>query len=211
MSHIHEIRAAIDTKLDAWEKQALALEARLTETKDKAADRLEEQKRRLREVLARVQAEVAKSKDLAGQTRAEVQAKLDHLREQLTLGKAEARDAFEQQRRNILDALAAFEASADEKLKGGAFESGKIWEDLVVKANALEAELDAFRTRFGSETAKQQARFEEKKQELMAKLAAFKNDFQARRHAIRTKADTFERDFAAGLEGIKAAFRKLFE
>jgi len=45
----------------------------------------------------------------------------------------------------------------------------------------------------------------------MAKLAAFNEDFQARRHAIRTKADTFEREFAAGLEGIKAAFRKLFE
>lgn len=211
MSRISEIRASIDRKLDAWEKQALALEAQLTETKDKAADRLEEQKQQLRGVLARVQAEVEQSKELAGQTRVEVQTRLEHLRVQLALGKAEARDAFEEQRRTILDALAAFEAIADQKVKGAAFESGKIWEDFVGKANALEAELDAFRIRFEFEKAKQQARFEDKKQELTAKLEGFKKDLQARRQAVQAKADTFERELASGLDQIRRAFRQLFQ
>jgi len=211
MSRIKELRASIDKKLDALEHQALALEAQLTQTKDQALQRLEQRKQQLRDVLKQVQAEVQKSKEVAEQAKAEVQAKLDHLQVQLALGKAEVRETFEEQRTKILKALNEFETIADQKLKGAAFESGKVWEDLVSWASTLEAEFEALKGRFESEKAKQQVMLESRKQELLAKLQVFKDQLKEKRRLVQAKADTFELDLREGLDQIKTAFRRLFE
>ena len=156
MSRIKELRASFDKKLDALEYQALALEAQLTQTKDQAAQRLEQHKEQLRDLLKQVQTDVQKSKDMAEQAKFEVQAKLEHLQVQLALGKADARDAYEEQRVNILKALNEFESVAEQKLKGAAFESGKVWDDLVGRTSKLDAEFEALKGRFDSEKTKQQ-------------------------------------------------------
>ncbi|HLZ32696.1 MAG TPA: hypothetical protein VKP13_01675 [Nitrospira sp.] len=211
MSRIKELRASIDKKLDALEHQALALEAQLTQTRDQTLQRLEQRKQQLREVLEQVQTEVRKSKEVAAQAKTEVQAKLEHLQVQLTLGKADARDTFEEQRKKILNALTEFESVADRKLKGAAFESGRLWEDLVGRASGLEAEFEALKSRFEGEKAKQQDALESKKQELLAKLHLYKDELKERRKAVQAKAGGVELDLRDGLDRIKTAFRKLFE
>jgi len=211
MSRIKELRASFDKKLDALEHQALALEAQLTQTKDQAMQRLEQRKQQLRDLLNQVQTDVQKSKDIAEQAKTEVQAKLEHLQVQLALGKADARDTFEEQRTKILNALNEFESVAEQKLKGAAFESGKVWEDLVGRTSSLEAEFDALKGRFENEKAKQQVALESKKQELLTKLVLFKDQLQAKRVVVEAKADVFETDLREGLDHIKAGFKKLFE
>ncbi len=211
MSRIKELRASLDKKLDALEQQALALEAQLTHSKDQALQRVEERKQRVLEVLKRIQVEVQKSKDIAEQSKTEVQAKLDHLQVQLALGKAEARDAFEEQRGRILRALTEFESLADEKLKGAALQSGKIWEDLVGRASMLEAELDGLKSRFEGEKAKQDVSLESKKRELLARVQAYREQLTEKRRMVQAKADSFEMDMREALEQIKTAFRRLFE
>ncbi len=215
MSRIKELRASLDKKLDALEHQALALEAQLVQTKGQALQRLEERKQQLRDVLTQVQAEVQKSKDVAEQAKGEVQAKLEHLQVQLALGKAEARDTFEAQRTKMLQALGEFEAVADQKLKGTAFESGRVWEDLVSRASVLEAELEALKGRFEVEKSKQEAvvaaALESKKQEVLGKLATFKAQLKEKRSVVQAKTETFEGEMKQGLEQIKTAFKRLFE
>jgi hypothetical protein len=137
MSRIKQLRSSIEKKLDFLEHQALALEAQLTQTKEQALQRLEQRKQLLREVLQRVQADLQKSKDIAAQAKTEVQVKLEQLQVQLALGKADAREKFEEQRTKTLKVLNEFESIADQKLKGVAFESGKVFEDLVGRASAL--------------------------------------------------------------------------
>jgi DNA repair exonuclease SbcCD ATPase subunit len=211
MSRIKELRASLDKKLDALEHQALALEAQLTQTKDQALQRLEQRKQQLRDVLKQVHAEVQKSKEVAEQSKNEVQAKLEHLQVQLALGKADARDTFEDQRTRVLKALNDFESIADQKLKGAAFESGRLWEDLVGRASSLEAEFEALRNRFESEKARQQTALESKKQELLTKLQTFKTQLKDKRQAVQAKGDSFELDLRNGLDQIKKAFQRLFE
>jgi hypothetical protein len=206
-----EIRASFDKKLDALEHQALALEAQLTHTKEEAIQRLEQGKQELRDLLSRVQVDVQKSEEIAAQAKTEVQAKLEHLQVQLALGKADARDTFEEQREMILKALNEFESVAEQKLKGAAFESGKVWEDLVGRTSKLEAELEALKDRFESEKARQQVTLEWKKEELLTKLVLFKDQIKAKRVAVQAKADGLESDLREGLNHIKAGFRKLFE
>lgn len=211
MSRIKELRASLDKTLDALEHRALALEAQLTQTKGEAVQRLEQRKQQLQDVLKQVQTEVQKSKDLAEQAKAEVRTKLDHLQVQLALGKADARDTFEEQRTKILKALSEFEAIADQKLKGAAFESGRVWEDLVGRASGLEAEFEALKSRFEFEKADHQATLDKKKQELLAKLHAFRHDLKAKREGAQSKGKAFVHDLRKGLDQIQTAFRKLFE
>jgi len=210
MSRIKELRASFDKKLDALEHQALALEAQLTQTKDQAMQRLEQRKQQLRDLLRQVQADVQKSKEMAEQSKTEVQGRLDHLQVQLALGKADARDTFEEQRTKILKALNEFESVADQKLKGAGFESGKIWEDLVGRTSSLEAEFEALKGRFEHEKAKQQGVLESKKQELLTELVLFKDQLKAKRGVVQAKADVFETDMRQGLDQIKAGFKRLF-
>ncbi|HSF66259.1 MAG TPA: hypothetical protein VLA67_02405 [Nitrospiraceae bacterium] len=211
MSRIRELRASFDKKLDALEHQALALEAQLTQTKDQAAQRLEQHKEQLRDFLKQVQSDVQKSKEMAEQAKFEVQAKLEHLQVQLALGKADARDAYEEQRVKILKALNEFESVAEQKLKGAAFESGKVWDDLVGRTSMLDAEFEALEGRFESEKTKQQGVLESKKQELLNKLVMFKDQLKAKREVVEAKADVFEADMREGLDQIKTGFKKLFE
>ena len=211
MSRVKELRASIDKKLDALEHQALALEAQLIQTKDQALQRLEQRKQQLRDLLKQVQADVQMSKEMAAQAKSEVQAKLEHLQVQLALGKADARDTFEEQRTKILKALNEFESVAERKLIGAAFESGRLWKDLVGRTSTLEAEFDALKSRFESEKAKQQVTLESKKQELLTKLALFKDQLRAKRLVLQAKADVLETDLREGLDHIKAGFRKLLE
>jgi hypothetical protein len=211
MSRIQELRASLDKKLDALEHQALALEAHLTQTKDQAMQRLEQRKQRLHDLLKQVQTDVHKSKEMAEQAKLDVQAKLDHLQVQLALGKADARDTFEEQRVKILKALHEFESVAEQKLKGTAFDSGRVWEDFVGRTSTLEAEFEALKERFETEKAKQHVALESTKQELLTKLVLFKDQLQAKRVVMQAKADVFETDLREGLDQIKAGFKKLFE
>jgi hypothetical protein len=211
MSRITELRASFDKKMDALEHQALALEAQLTRTKDQALQGLEQRKQQLRDLLKQVQTDVQKSKEIAEQAKMEVQAKLEHLQVQLALGKADARDTFEEQRTKILKALNEFEIIAEQKLRGATFESGKVWEDLVGRTSKLEAEFEALKDRFESEKAKQQVTLEWKKEELLTKLVLFKDQLKAKRVVVQAKADVLEADLREGLDQIKAGVRKLFE
>ncbi len=211
MSRIKEFRASLDKKLDALEHQALALEAQLTQTPQQILQRLEQHKQQLRDLLKQVQANVQTSKEMAEQVKTEVQAKLEHLQVQLALGKADARDTFEEQRTKILKALNEFEFIAEQKLKGAGFESGKIWEDLVGRTSRLEAEFEAIKDRFESEKAKQQVTLEWKKEELLTKLVLFKDQLNTKRVAVQAKADVIETDLRQGLDQIKAGVRKFFE
>ena len=211
MSRITELRASFDKKMDALEHQALALEAQLTRTKDQALQGLEQRKQQLGDLLKQVQTDVQKSKEIAEQVKMEVQAKLEHLQVQLALGKADARDTFEEQRAKILKALNEFEFIAEQKLRGATFESGKVWEDLVGRTSKLEAEFEALKDRFESEKAKQQVTLEWKKEELLTKLVLFKDQLKAKRVVVQAKADVLEADLREGLDQIKAGVRKMFE
>ena len=211
MSRIKALRASIESKLDALEQQALALEAQLTQGKDQAVQRLEQGKQQLREVVTSVQADLRESKELAEHVKADVQATLDHLLVQLALGKADARDAFEEQRKQIFKALSEFETIADQKLTGMAVDSGRLWDELVMRSNNLEAEFDALTHRFLAEGKQQLTMVEATKEELLQKLRAYRDDLRVQRQMVRAKADTFELDLRDGLEQIKTAFRRVFD
>jgi len=211
MSRIEDLRASIEHRIDALEHQATALESQLMQTKEEAIQRLEQGKQQLRDVVTALQTELRTSKAVVDVAKAELQARLDHLRVQLALGKAEADDTLEQQREKIFKALSEFEFVADQKLAETAFESGRWWEALVGRASRLEAEFEALTHRLLIESGQQRHMVEEKKQELLQRIRTYQDDLRRKRQMVRARADTFEVDLREGLVQIKTAFQRLFD
>ena len=211
MSRIEDLRASIEHRIDALEHQATALESQLMQTKEEAIQRLEQGKQQLRDVVTALQTEFRTSKAVVDVAKAELQARLDHLRVQLALGKAEADDTLEQQREKIFKALSEFEFVADQKLAETAFESGRWWEALVGRASRLEAEFEALTHRLLIESGQQRHMVEEKKQELLQRIRTYQDDLRRKRQMVRARADTFEVDLREGLVQIKTAFQRLFD
>lgn len=88
MASIHQIREAIDTKLNKWEADATALEAQLTLTKEKASEKLESFKLRFSEALEKLKDEINESQKLLGEKKQQLTSQLDRLQVPLALGKA---------------------------------------------------------------------------------------------------------------------------
>jgi hypothetical protein len=207
MPKLQEIRESIETKLDKWEADALALKAQLKETKDKAAERVEDRKKELSDTLNRLRSQVAKSKTIAEETRSDITNRLEHLQVQLALGKLEARDEYEEQKKKIHDAVTSLEHSLDKRFDES---FNKLGHELVRRANALDAEFTAFLLRIGEKKERIAQQTEEKKEEILAKVHEFQQKVQEKRGKVKEKTKTFEDEFSTGLKHIRDAFTQFF-
>ena len=209
MPKIHEIRETIDRKLDGLEKRASALEAQLNRNKDNAVEALEARKRQLGDVLTTFKTKIDESKEVADEKKTEIQSRVEQLQVQLALGKAETRDALEEQKKKISDAVRTLESNIDEGIDATAAGFETLKQDLVELSDALDAEMESLHVQFEMEKATKKAEFEDQKKKLAAKIEAFRNDLSVKRGIAEEKAGTFESQFVKGFDQIKHAFKDL--
>jgi hypothetical protein len=213
MSKIKEIREAIDTKMDKWEAGATAIEAQLQLSKEQAIEELEVRKKQLNETLAGFKSEIVKAKGLADEKKTEIQARFDELQVQLALGKAEARDAFETQKKKIQRSIAELEATVDRELDaaGQSIDESlrKAANKFIVAAIGLEAQMEALEVQFEVKKAAAKAQFEQKKGQLLAQIDEYKRQLEEKKQMAGDKVATFETELSEGMSRIKQAFKKL--
>jgi len=215
MSKIKEIREAIDTKMDKWEASATAIEAQLQLSKEQAVEELEVRKKRLNETLEGFKSEIVKAKGLADEKKTEIQTRFDELQVQLALGKAEARDAFEAQKKKIQRSIATLESTIDRELDaaGQSIDESlkKAANKFIVAAIGLEAQMEALEIQFEVKKAGARAQFEHKKGQLVAQINEYKRQLEEKKRMAKEKAATFESELSDGMSRIKQAFKKLAE
>lgn len=209
MSKIKEIRESIDKKLHHWDASATAIETQLQQTKEQALASLEARKKTLKEALEKFKSEVAKAKGIAEEKKKEMLAQCDDLQVQLALGKAEARDAFEAQRKKIQHSISTLEATVDRHLDAADKSLEQAADKLIAADIEYEAEADALEAKFMMKKAEAKAQFEKKKSDLLAQIKEFKTKVQGKRGMAREKAATFEKELSAGISQIKHAFKTL--
>jgi hypothetical protein len=213
MPKVREIRESIDKKLDRWEASATAFEGQLHQTIEQALANLEVRKKTLNEALEKFKSEVAKAKGIAEEKKKEIQAQFDDLQVQLTLGKAEAKEAFGAQRKKIQHSISTLEATVDRHLDaaGHALEKSleKAADKFIAAEIEYEAEADALEAQLFMKKAEAKAQFDKKKGELLAQINEFKTQLQGKRDMAKDKAATFEKELSAGISQIKQAFKKL--
>ncbi len=213
MSKVREMRESIDKKLDQWEARATAFEKQLQQTKEQALTKLEARKKTFNEAAEKFKAEIGKVKGIAEEKKQESQAKFDELQVQLALGKAEAKEAIEAQRKKIQPLIASLEDIVDRLLDaaGHAIDEPleKAWEKFIAEATAYEAEAEALEAQLAMKKAEAKAHFEQKKTELLAQIKGFKAQLSEKRDMAKDKAATFEKQLSDGMAQIKRAFKTL--
>ncbi len=209
MSKIREIRETIDIKLDGLGKQASALEAQLSRSKDNAVEELETRKKQLDDMLKTFKTKIDGTRDIAEEKRSEIQGRVEQLHVQLTLGKAETKDALEQQKMKINDAVKTLENNIDEGIEDAATGLESLKQDFVEFSDSLNAEMESLGARFEMEKASKKADFDEQKKKLAAKIERFRNDLSVKRGIAEEKTSAFEGHLTKGFDQIKHAFKNL--
>ena len=115
---IQQIGKSIDAKLDALQAQVEALDAQLASTGREAQQRIDRQKQALRDALDHLKKEFQRQRGVAAETRKKLATAIDELKVQIALGKADAIDTLDAQRKKLSESIAKFETEADSDLAG---------------------------------------------------------------------------------------------
>jgi len=213
-SKIQGIRERIETKLDRWQAQAEAIEGQLGVAREAAIERFEAVKGTGREAVAEARSKLDAAKDLAEDKRRELEAALDHLQVQLALGKAETREAFESQSRELRKATQRADAALERalgQLDGELDANAEAFSQRIVSlGDRLDAEIDGAQVWFSAQQESLQAGLDDKKRQLASQVQELKKQLEEKRAAGAQKAQAVEAQLATQVKEIRERFQKLF-
>ena len=209
MTTVKETRASIDQTLDRWEAAALALAANIEATLAAVSERLQTQKEKAAESSEKLKQAIERAQQLPPEAREKIVGDLDHLKVQLALGKAEARDAVLAQKEEIGKAAQRVENLIDQVEQQVGQEIEEAIKEWVRAQQELQQELELAALRFENEQAERRAQFEAKKQEMLDNVKQFREELEEKRTAALQKGSTFASDMTASFEQMRTAFRKL--
>jgi chromosome segregation ATPase len=211
---IQQIRKSIDAKLDALQAQAEALDAQLASTGREAQQRIDRQKQALRDALDHLKKEFQRQRGVAAETSKKLATAIDELKVQIALGKADAIEALDAQRKKLGESIARFEAEADSHLAGAKqyldSASDTVMRRYVQACDALDAELQAAKARLKQQIDLQGPVLERRKQELNEKIAVLRRQLAEQRKRQTEKWRQFQRELEPGLSQLAKAFKGLF-
>ena len=197
----------MDKYLQDWVKSLDDLKVELNDLDEKLLpDFFEEQKAKTQERLTEIREKVdAKYGDEAN----ELRAKMDHLKVQLALGKAEGRDAFEEQKGKLDHALrdARNQANAlSDKL------GSNLGDELHGLKQSLQAKMEVLRLQYALGKADARDELEEVRKDLSHRVAALKASAKKRMDESKAdeKWDGFKDEMKEAFTHMKGAVRGLF-
>jgi hypothetical protein len=209
MSYVQKIRASVDQSLDRWEAAAQSVEDNIGASGAAMTDRVEQQKTIAGETAERLRQAVARSQQLPADAKQKITSDIDHLKVQLALGKADARDAVEEQKSKIAQAVRSVEANIDavdrqiDRVTDEAIENWIRAEIALVQ----EYELAAMKWEHGK--AELHDELEAKKQEIRDKVRQFRANLEAKRSQATDKGEVFAAEMSQAFDRIKNAFGNL--
>lgn len=198
----------MDKELSKWQKEVEELELDLNLDENEIISSFENHKESLRKSIDSF-SETAQEK--LGETATNLHTKLDELKVQLALGKAESKEAYEEQRKELNSALDSA-ASEYEKVKSQAGEKlDEAKEELGNQMEKFQSKLDVFRLHFhlGMKDAKED--YEEKKKELSRELGKMKNKVEEAEKSGSEKWDGFGKEMGEAFSHFRGAVKKLFD
>jgi hypothetical protein len=214
MTTVHKIRENVDVALDRWESWASAIESQLNKTREQALEKLEENKKEFLAQLDKLEQQIKESKSIAEAQKTAVIIAIDQLKIQLLVDRikedAKVRSIFEQDVKNIEEAIAAVNAKIDENLEVVDDSVNKSLSAFFKGANEFDAQMRAYGTRLDEEMSEAGKRNEEKRKELESQLKKYKEELKAGRKQAEENWDTFSTEFTEGHKKIMSAFKNLF-
>ena len=187
-----------------WKSTIDEFELQLALGKAEAADKLEEWKESFMKFVAERRAQMGAENE--GPDWNEVKGKFEHLEVQLALGKMELKEAYDEQKDLILEAI----DNAKRSLKGVL---GNIDDEFLEEAENFRAKLEGYQVQFALGKYEARDAIEEKK----AELRQLVHDFRAKMESADEKTDEkdklegFMDEMGKSYEHLKSAFAGLWD
>ncbi|MCG9880634.1 MAG: hypothetical protein MH472_08545 [Bacteroidia bacterium] len=158
-----------------WQKRMEEMQAQFSSGKLDAMDAFEKQKEQYRDALVKVKENLDKATEIGEEKLTELKTKLEELRLQLALGKADGMDAFEEQKKKIELAMHEFYILVKSNFNSSFLKGLELYDQ---QADAFKTSLEIIKLQFS--LARMDARDEmaEKQKEIGEKMIELNQQFQ---------------------------------
>ncbi|MEL7343221.1 MAG: hypothetical protein AAGM67_22245, partial [Bacteroidota bacterium] len=140
-----------------------------------------------------------------------LRTRLDELKVQLALGKAESRDAYEDQKDKLEEALKHTQTALGEWSDEADAKLSDVSQVLKEKATLFETKMDLFKVQFALGKAEAKEEWEEKKEEIRSHLMGIRKKADEGKDKAEDKWDEFSEEMSEAFSHVKSAWKKLFD
>lgn len=209
MSHIKELRKSIDASLDRWETSAQSFEDGINASLDAMVDRFEHNKEMAQSAVENLKAAVAGAQEMPAKKKQEILADLDHLKLQLTLGRAEALDTLEDQKAKVESAFQTVESQFNSIDRHIGNEVDKALGSWVRAEIALKQDFDLLAVHIAAKQAAVHAQFEARRQSIKDQIEKFKAELENKKDTAEERGEAFSAEMNSAFDHLNKAFRNL--
>jgi hypothetical protein len=186
--------------VSSWQQRLEEMQVQFSLGKMDAAEAFEKQKDQLRTMLVSMKENIDKATDVAEDKTAEMRNKLEELKLQLSLGKADGLDAFEAQRKKIEAAMHDFYHTGKQNFSSN-YEKGLELFDR--QSEAFKTGLDIVKIQYNLAKMDAKEEVEEKKKELNDKIVELNNQFKTIQATAMENMEEVNRQLRENFEKMK--------
>lgn len=196
--------------VDNLKEKVNKAELQIDLNQEEAKDKYEEEKSEFCKIVDETIEKFGKLKDTGREKAKDLKTKLEELRVQLALGKADGKDEFKRQKENIDDKLDSFVHLCKEKKDIADDKVDELSEDFKVKSKQFRTQLDLFRVQLAIGKADAGDYVEEKKKDLKIQIHELKQKLEKVKDIADDKLEDFSEEVGEKFEKIGNAAKKLF-
>lgn len=185
---------------NSWQQRLEEMQLQFSLGKMDASETFEKQKDQLRGMLVSMKENIDKANDLAEDKATEMRTKLEELRLQLALGKADGMEAFELQRKKIELAMHEFYQAGKQQFSSN-YEKGLEMFDR--QSEAFKTGLDIVKIQYNLAKMDAKDEAEEKKKELNEKIVELNNQFKTMQATAMENMEDMNRQLRENFEKMK--------
>lgn len=186
--------------MESWQQRLEEMKLQFSLGKMDATEAFEKQKDQLRTTLVSLKDNMDKATDMAEEKATELKTKMEELRVQLALGKADGMEAFEEQRKKIEHAMNDFYLTSKKNF-GTNYEKGIELFDR--QSEAFKTGLDIVKIQYSLAKMDAKDNLEEKRKELNDKIVELNNQFKDMQQTAMDNMEELNRQLRENFEKMK--------
>ncbi len=193
-------------KLNDWKSQAESLKLQMQLGKKEAEDAFEEKKKEMSDWLDDVSEDLNELKKDGEESLSDLKSKIENLKVQLALGKAESMDKLKENQKKLNDSFNEVKYELGKSIKDGK-ENVKTWADQTEhKIDQYHTRFDLFKLQLNLAKMEGEEKFDEKRKEVSHKISEFKKSLENLDNRTDEKWDHFKKEIGSAWGHVKNAF-----
>ena len=197
MGRINKLRENTNAFFDKLEAHLDSIERHAGQTKEEIQNNFEKTKLAFSDKIEASKLKLARADNLTQEKKDAIKGKLEHLQIQLTLGKAEGKDAFELQKKKISEAI----QEVDNEIQS---DINVIDDALGYACDEFDAELEEMDIEFQEDIDDTKRRLGEIKTELKESIQNVRQKIEAKKKITGSKVTDLKGEFSDQLDKVRS-------